>query len=173
VKQPLAPDARSTEQPPSHTKDALKLDDLERIVAAIPEDLNAGRRDRAILLVGIATALRRSDLVALDVGDVQFEPWGMLVSIRKPEASHLASGALAVRSNDNALCAVQALQAWLHGAGIQAGPIFRRVRKGDHITEQRLTDRSVATIVKTRARAAAWPPTRLIVSLATACGRAG
>lgn len=98
--------------------------------------------------------MRRSELVALDVGDVQFEPWGMLVSIRKPEASHLASRALAVRSNDSALCAVQALQAWLHGAGIQAGPIFRRVRKGDHITEQRLTDRSVATIVKTRAREA-------------------
>ena len=55
-------------------------------------------------------------------------------------------------------CAVRALQLWLQTAGIRRGPVFRRMRRGDTLTEQRLTDRSVALIVKRRALAAGLDP---------------
>jgi len=54
-------------------KTARELDPLRTAVLAIPPDLR-GLRDRALLLVGWAAALRRSELVALEVGDLGFEP---------------------------------------------------------------------------------------------------
>jgi integrase len=53
---------------------------------------------------------------------------------------------------------VKELRAWLAAAGIHRGPVFRRIRRGDTLTDQRLSDQTVALIVKRRARAAALPP---------------
>lgn len=135
---------------PTKAKDALALEDLDHMIRQIPEDTHAGRRDRALLLVGMAATLRRSELVALDVTDIRFEPEGMLVSIRKAKTDQEGHGqTLAIAYGDRPdLCAVRALRAWLDGAGIRAGAIFRRVRAGDRLTEDRLTDQSVALIVK-------------------------
>ena len=58
-------------------------------------------------------------------------------------------------------CAVRALQAWLHAAGIHRGPVFRQMRRGDTVTDRRLSDQSVALIVKRRARTAGLPPALL------------
>jgi integrase len=140
---------------PSEAKDALELEHLAHMLAAIPKDKHAGRRDRALLLVGIAAALRRSELVALDVADLQFVPEGMIVSVRRSKTDQTGRGfTLAIAKGEReAMCAVGALQTWLDGAGIDDGPIFRRVRAGDHLTDARLTDQSVAAIVKKRALA--------------------
>jgi site-specific recombinase XerD len=75
---------------PSHAKDALALSDLDHILAETPKGTHAGRRDRALLLVAISAALRRAELVALDVHDVQFEAEGMLVSIRASRPTRTA-----------------------------------------------------------------------------------
>jgi integrase len=137
----------------SKAKDALDLEALEHMLTRIPRDTHAGRRDRALLLTGIAGALRRSEIVALDRHDVRFVPEGMLVSIRRSKTDQEGDGeTLAIAYGDRPdICAVRALKLWLESAGIDAGPIFRRIRAGDKLTPDRLTDRSVALIVKRHA----------------------
>ena len=155
VKAALAGARRRLAGAPSHAKDALELEDLQHILDEIPADTHAGRRDRALLLVAISAALRRAELVALDVDDVRFVPEGMLISIDVSKTDQEGDGeTLAIaKGDDGRMCAVTALRSWLAGAGIEDGAIFRRVRRGDRLGRERLTDRSVALIVKSRAAA--------------------
>ena len=138
---------------PTREKAALSLEDLDQMIRPIPTQTHAGRRDRALLLTGIAGAFRRSELVALDVEDVRFVPEGMLVSVRRSKTDQEGRGAtLAIAYGDRPeFCAVRALRTWLEHAARRSGPIFTRVRAGDKLTADRLTDRSVALIVKRHA----------------------
>jgi site-specific recombinase XerD len=144
-------------------KDALALEDLEQMLRGIDRTTHAGRRDAALLLVGIAGALRRAELVALDAEDVRFVPEGMLVSIRRAKTDQEGRGeTLAIAHGDRPdLCAVRALRAWLDATGIREGAIFRRVRAGDRPTEDRLTDQSVALVVKKHAARVGLDPRAL------------
>ena len=147
-------------QAPTHAKDPLELEALDHMLAQIPTNTHAGRRDRALLLTGIAATLRRSEIVALEVEDVKFEPEGMLLSIRKSKTDQAGAGeTLAIAYGDRKdLCAVRAIRAWLTGANITTGPIFRRIRRHDRLTDDRLTDKSVALIVKKYAEAVGLDP---------------
>ena len=143
----------------------LELDPLARLLEPIDTSTLAGRRDRALLLLGFAAALRRSELVALDVEDLEFDAArGLKIMIRKSKRDQDQAGAqVAVpyaRARDNR-CAVRAVRAWLQVAGIHRGAVFRRMRRGDTVTKDRLSDQSVALIVKRRAQAAGLPPTLL------------
>lgn len=95
-------------------------------MAPIGRERLSDLRDRTLLLVGFAGAFRRSELVALNVEDID------LVAIPR--------GTVA--------CPVAALKAWVTAAGITAGPIFRPIAKGGRMQDGRLTDRSVAKIIK-------------------------
>jgi integrase len=145
---------------PTREKSALSLEDLEQMLRQIPPSTHGGRRDKALLLVGIAGAFRRSELVALDVGDVRFVPEGMLISIRRSKTDQEGQGAtLAIAYGDRPdFCAVRALRTWIEHAELSAGPIFRRIRAGDRLTADRLTDRSVALIVKRHAEPVGLAP---------------
>ena len=145
---------------PTKEKAALGLEDLEQMLRPIPTATHAGRRDRALLLTGIAGAFRRSELVALDVEDVRFVPEGVLVSVRRSKTDQEGQGAtLAIAYGDRPeFCAVRALRTWLEHAEIRSGPIFRRIRAGDRLTADRLTDRSVALIVKRHAEPVGLDP---------------
>jgi site-specific recombinase XerD len=142
----------------------LELDPLARLIEPIDTATLAGQRDRALLLLGFAAALRRSELVALDVEDLEFDTArGLVLTIGKSKTDQERAGAQVgvpyARARHR--CAVRALQAWLHAAGIHRGPVFRRMRRGDTLTEQRLTDQSVALIVKRRAQTAGVRPEKL------------
>jgi len=143
----------------------LELDPLARLLEPIETTTLAGQRDRALLLLGFAAALRRSELVAIDVEDLDFDAArGVKITIRASKTDQERAGATVAvpyaRAGNNQ-CAVRALQAWLHAAGIYRGPVFPRMRRGDTLTQQRLSDQSVALIVKRRAQAAGLPPTLL------------
>jgi len=139
----------------------LELDPLERLTAPIDTATHAGRRDRALLLLGFAAALRRSELVALDVEDLDFDAArGVRITIRASKTDQQRAGAAVAvpyARAGNTMCAVRALQTWLTAAGIHRDPVFRRMRRGDTLTEQRLTDQSIALIVKRRAQTAGLP----------------
>jgi site-specific recombinase XerD len=141
-------------------KDALSLEDIDHMVASSDLTTHSGRRDKAMLLVGIAAALRRSEVVALNVEDIRFQPEGMLLSIAKSKTDQEGAGeTLAIAYGDRPqLCAVRALRAWLDGAAIRYGPIFRRVRAGDRLTEDRLSDKTVARTIKAYAQRAGLDP---------------
>ncbi|HEY0420777.1 MAG TPA: integrase, partial [Acetobacteraceae bacterium] len=107
-------------------KAAVLNDDLARMVNALPDTI-IGRRDRALLLIGFGGALRRSELVALQVEDVQETEKGMKVLIRRSKTDQEGEGhELAIhRGRGKGTCPVAALDAWLKAAGIASGPIFR------------------------------------------------
>ena len=133
------------------------------MLAAIPTTTHAGRRDRALLLLGLAGALRRSELVAIDCAHIRREAEGMILTIPHSKGDQLGAGEqISIAIGDRAdLCAVRAVEAWRTAAGIRIGPLFVRVRKGDQLTTERLSDRAVALIVKARAQAVHLDPTLL------------
>ena len=142
---------------PTREKAALALEDLEQMVRRIARDTHAGRRDRALLLTGIAGAFRRSELVALDAEDVRFVPEGMLVSIRRSKTDQEGSGHVVAVPRGSKLRPVEAVDAWLEALARSSGPLFVRVGKGGRLGD-RLTDQSVALIVKKWAAAARLDP---------------
>ena len=109
-----------------------------------------GMRDRALLLLGFAGAFRRSELVALDVADLKVTPEGFIVLIRKSKTDQESEGQrIAIpRVPESPYCPVQAVMDWMAVAGIEQGGIFRRVVKGNKLTDDRLTDQSVAHVIK-------------------------
>jgi site-specific recombinase XerD len=143
----------------------LDLSPLEQVLAQLDTSTLAGLRDRALLLLGFAAALRRSELVALDVEHLEFSTArGLLVTIAKSKTDQERAGAqvavLYARAGNNR-CAVRALRAWLAAAATHRGPVFRRMRRGDTVGAERLTGQSVALIVKRRANAAGLAPEQL------------
>jgi site-specific recombinase XerD len=134
------------------TAEALKKM-LKRIL-----DTLAGKRDRALLLIGFAGALRRSELVALRVSDLERTPEGVLIHIARSKTDQQGAGHTVAVPYGSKLKPVQALDAWLDAAGITEGPLFRSIDKGNRVSPYALTAQSVALIVKDRAEAAGLDP---------------
>ena len=133
---------------------ALTSAELRQLLAGCGEDL-AGLRDRALLLVGFAGALRRSELVTLDHEDVRFTADGLVLRIRSSKGDQEGQGADVgiVRGTRPGTCPVRALEAWLRRARITYGPVFRRLTAAGTI-EGRLTGKGVWWILRARAREA-------------------
>jgi site-specific recombinase XerD len=132
----------------------------ERVVAMAP--LANGRlatiRDRALLLIGFAGAFRRSELVGLNADDIEETPEGLRITIRRSKTDQEGHGHVIAIPRGMIACPVAALKAWHEAAAITEGPVFRPIAKGGRIQAARLTDRSVADIVKAHARRAGLDP---------------
>jgi integrase len=147
-------------------------------MAASCDDTLIGRRDRALLLLGFAAALRRSELVALAVADMAVVAEGIRLTVRRSKTDQDAAGAvIGVVRTGTPSCPVAALTAWLAAAGITDGRLFRRVDRHGRIGAA-LSDQSVALVVKRRAAlvgldAAAFSGHSLRAGLATAAAAHG
>jgi site-specific recombinase XerD len=117
-------------------------------------------RDRALLLLGFAAALRRSELVALDVADLEFVAAGLIVHKRRSKTDQDGEGCEIAVPHGVKLKPVAAVRAWLAAAAIAEGALFRPIGKGARgaVKASRLTDKSVADIVKRHAAAAGFDP---------------
>jgi integrase len=130
---------------------------LARMVRAQPAT-PLGLRNRAILLAGFGGALRRSEIVGLDVGDLEFvDGRGVVLTVRRSKTDpHRAGQAVAVwRSDDPDLCAPTALRRWLeHRTPRDADdPVFVGLRAGGVMTATRLSDKAVVRLVRDTAEA--------------------
>ena len=152
---------RNTHGRPPVQKEAVLPEDVIAMLETLDRGALRGLRDRAMLLIGFAGGLRRSEIVSLDVGRDQTEDgggWveildkGILVTLRgKNGWREVEIG----RGSSDATCPVIALQTWLKLAKIGHGPLFRRVtRQGKDVGPDRLTDQQVARLVKRAALAA-------------------
>lgn len=140
-------------------KAALRVADLSAMIRTLDVITPIGARDRAILLLGLASGLRRGEISALDLADVKFERRGMEVWVRQGKADQLGEGrTIGIwRAKDSALCPVAALAAWLRRRGRWAGPLFTSWR-GDRHTKERLLGDGVHDVVKRTAAAAGLDP---------------
>lgn len=146
---------RNTHARPPVQKDAVLPEDVIAMLETLDRGGLRGLRDRAMLLLGFAGGLRRSEIVGLDVGRGETEDgrgWveildkGMLVTLRgKAGWREVEIG----RGSSDATCPVVAVQMWLRLARIGHGPLFRRITgQGKDVGPDRLTDRQVARLVK-------------------------
>ncbi len=148
---------RKHSRPPVQ-KEAILPADILAMVSTLPFDLR-GLRDRAILLLGYAGGLRRSEIVGLDFGkDDTPDSGGWVESL----GGKNDGGALLTlnaktgwreveigRGSTDQTCPVHALEQWLHFAKIDFGPVFRRTsRDAKRVLEGRLNDRHVARLIK-------------------------
>ena len=149
----LAGIRRKHARPPVQ-KEAILLEDILAMVATLPHDLR-GLRDRAILLIGYAGGLRRSELVSLDRGKDDTPGSGGWIEILEDGAVltlNAKTGWREVeigRGSSEQTCPVHALEQWLHFAKIDFGPVFVRTsRDGKRALEARLSDKHVARLIK-------------------------
>lgn len=139
---------------PPVQKEAILPEDILAMVATLPFDLR-GLRDRAILLLGYAGGLRRSEIVSLDSGKDDtpdsggwievFDAGALLTLNAKTGWREVEIG----RGSSDATCPVHALEQWLYFAKIDFGPVFVRTsRDGKKALEARLSDKHVARLIK-------------------------
>jgi site-specific recombinase XerD len=152
---------RSWKRPVSRKQPAVD-DEIKRMVDAVEPQTLKGLRDRALLLLGFAGAFRRSELVALDTGHLIQQDEGLAIRIASFKTDQDGRGeVIAVpRVSDSSYCPVQAVLDWLTASGITEGSIFRRLHRGDAIGKSRLTDQSVALIIKALAVKVGLDPSR-------------
>jgi integrase len=152
---------RNTHAAPPRQKEAVLPEDLIAMLETLDRGTLRGLRDRAMLLIGFAGGLRRSEIVGLDCGRDQTKDgrgWveildrGMLVILRgKTGWREVEIG----RGSSDATCPIVALETWLTLARIAHGPLFRRVtRQGKSVGADRLNDQEIARMVKRTAMAA-------------------
>lgn len=119
----------------------------------------SGLRDKALLLIGFASALRRSELVALNVEDIRFTPEGVVIRLRRSKTDQEGKGRdIAIPHVNGQHCPNRILRAWLKTVCITTGAVFRRINRYGQVLPGRLTAQSVALIVKRRAEAVGLDP---------------
>ncbi len=128
-------------------KAAATADRMAVMLATIPDTL-IGKRDRALLCLGFSGAFRRSELVALELRDLDEVADGMRVTIRKSKTDQEGKGASVAILAGVKLRTVEALKAWIEAAALTEGAIFRAVDRHGNVRPQALTAQVVALIVK-------------------------
>jgi site-specific recombinase XerD len=152
---------------------------LRRMVATC-EQTPSGCRDRALLVVGFAGAMRRSELASLTVADIESHADGVIVTIRRSKGDQYGAGqrlGLPYGSSPDT-CPVRTLTGWRHLADLRDGPLFRPVDRHGNIASRHLSGRAIAEIIKRRAHAAGLDPDRysghsLRAGFATSAAAAG
>ena len=149
------------------------------MTASSRDDGVKGLRDRALLLLGFAAALRRSELVGLDVEHLERVREGLVVNLVRSKTDQEGGGRrIAVPYGRSQACPVTAVNNWLRVAGIDTGPVFRSVDKAGAVAIGRLSAQSVSLIVKRSACAigldsASFSSHSLRAGLVTSAAKAG
>jgi len=107
-------------------------------------------RDRSIILIGFSGGFRRNEIVSLDYDDLDFVPEGLKINIKRSKTDQFGKGSKkALPYFDNSqYCPVVSLKNWIDITKINSGSLFRRFSKGSRLTEKRLTDQTVALLIK-------------------------
>ena len=136
-------------------KKPILINHLKLIIEAIDKDISDETgirklRDKTIILLGFAGGFRRIELISIDFEDLEFVSEGVKIFIRKSKTDQFGEGMLkGLPYFDNQkFCPVWHLQKWLEVSKIKSGPIFKRFSRGLTLRKNRLTDQSVALLLK-------------------------
>ena len=134
-------------------KKPLLINDLKQIINVIDEDKEEEIkkfRDRSILLIGFSGGFRRNEIISLDYDDLDFVTEGLKINLKRSKTDQFGEGSVkGLPYFDNSqYCPVISLKKWIEVSNIGSGPLFRRFSKGSKLTENRLTDQTVALLIK-------------------------
>jgi site-specific recombinase XerD len=134
-------------------KKPLLINDIKQIIDVINLEKEADikkLRNKALLLIGFSGGFRRNEIVSLDLEDIEFVFEGVKITVKKSKTDQFGEGMTkGIPHFENSLyCPVTSLKRWINFSKIRKGPIFVKFSKGPKITKQRLTDQSVALIIK-------------------------
>ena len=134
-------------------KKPLLINSLKIVINVIDEQKIEGikkLRDRSIILIGFSGGFRRNELVSLDYEDLDFVQEGLKINLRKSKTDQFGEGAIKALPyfKNSQYCPVVSLRNWLDVTKINSGALFRRFSKGSRLTEKRLTDQTVALLIK-------------------------
>lgn len=128
----------------------LLRDELFVVLDVVGDSLK-DTRDRAMLLLGFAGGFRRSELVGLDVPDIEYVRQGMVINLRYSKTDQERHGRkIGIPFGRTKNCPVKAIETWLQRASIVEGPIFRPINRHGHTVSQRLSGKAVAEVVRER-----------------------
>ncbi len=107
-------------------------------------------RNRSIILVGFSGGFRRNEIVSLDYNDLDFVSEGLKIRLKRSKTDQFGEGTVkGLPYFDNIqYCPVVSIKNWLEISKIKSGPLFRRFKKGSNLSENRLTDQTVALLIK-------------------------
>ena len=134
-------------------KKPILINTLKQIINVIDEqdkeDIKKFR-DRSIILIGFSGGFRRNEIVSLDYNDLDFIPEGLKINLRRSKTDQFGEGFIkALPYFDNSqYCPVVSLKKWIQISNIATGALFRRFSKGSKLSENRLTDQTVALLIK-------------------------
>jgi len=134
-------------------KKPLLINNLKIIINVIDEYNNQDLkkfRDRSIILMGFSGGFRRNEIVSLDYDDLDFVFEGLKINLKRSKTDQFGEGSIkGLPYFDNAkYCPVLSLKNWIEISNISSGPLFRRFSKGSKLSENRLTDQTVALLIK-------------------------
>ena len=134
-------------------KKPLLINNLKKIINVIDDKIKKEikrLRDRSIILIGFSGGFRRSEIVSLDYDDLDFVDEGLKINLKRSKNDQFGEGLLKglPYSSNSYYCPVVSIKNWLNISKITSGPLFRRFSKGSNLTENRLTDQTVALLIK-------------------------
>jgi site-specific recombinase XerD len=134
-------------------KKPLLINNLKQIINVIDNDQNneiKKLRDRTIILIGFSGGFRRNEIVSLNFDDLDFVTEGLKINLRRSKTDQFGVGLVKGLPyfNNTQYCPVLSLKKWIEVSHINSGPLFRRFSKGSKLTSNRLTDQTVAIIIK-------------------------
>ncbi|MEI7601933.1 MAG: site-specific integrase [Aestuariivirga sp.] len=162
-------------------KQAATLDVVRDAVRALGKDDSLkALRDRTIMLIGFAAALRRSEIAAIDIEHLRFAPEGLVLTLPRRKTDQEGQGTeIGIPFGQDAqYCPVRTAQALIERGGITNGPLFRSVTRGGAMKALRMTDRDIARAIQGAITAAGYDGANfgghsLRSGFATTAGRAG
>ena len=134
-------------------KKPLLINNLKEIINVIDQNKNdeiKKIRDRSIILIGFSGGFRRNEIVSLDYDDLDFVKEGLKINLKRSKTDQFGEGlvkGLPYFTNTK-YCPVLTLKKWIEVSNINSGSLFRRFSKGSKLTNNRLTDQTVALLIK-------------------------
>ena len=134
-------------------KKPILINDLKLLIDVI-DKVNKEKimraRDRSIILIGFSGGFRRNEIVSLDFDDLDFVSEGLKINLKRSKTDQYGDGSVkGLPYFDNSqYCPVLSVKKWIEISNIDSGPLFRRFSKGSKLTDNRLTDQTVALLIK-------------------------
>jgi site-specific recombinase XerD len=134
-------------------KKPILINNLKQLINVIDEENKEDikkLRDRSIILIGFSGGFRRNEIVSLDYEDLDFVEEGLKIQIRRSKTDQFGEGSVKALPyfDSSKYCPVISLKNWIEISKISTGPLFRRFVKGSKLSKNRLTDQTVALLIK-------------------------